>query len=190
MKNILVVDDNKNHVNLVVLTLQAKTFNVLSAFDGISALNIVKRNNIDLILLDIVMPLMNGHEMTRILKKGKKSRNIPIIMLTGKRIESEDVVSGLDSGADDYLTKPFQPTELLARIHSLLRMKELYDTLDDRNKILEQKALSRSKEINETRDLIIISLARLAEYRDPETGFHLERTKRYVKILAEELAMI
>jgi two-component system response regulator ResD len=116
-KQILVVDDEWNMRNLLRIYLTKAGFYVMEAKNGLEALNIIKYNNFDLILLDLMMPEMDGWEVCA---KIREDLSVPIIMLTA-RTETNDKVHGLNLGADDYLTKPFEPEELIARVSALLR---------------------------------------------------------------------
>ncbi len=119
-KRILVVDDEPDIVDLVSYNLKKEGFDVVSAFDGEEALEKIRKNNFDFIILDLMLPGMHGTEICRILRSDPKTRNVPIIMLTAKG-EEVDKVLGLEMGADDYMTKPFSPRELLARIKTVMR---------------------------------------------------------------------
>lgn len=116
-KTILVVDDEKRLVSVVEAYLEREGFNVLKAFNGREALHMARHEKPDLIVLDIMMPEMDGYEFMRL---HHKERSTPIILLTAK-VEPDDKVIGLELGADDYVTKPFRPRELLARIRAVLR---------------------------------------------------------------------
>ena len=117
MSTILVVDDEKEICDLVEIYLKNDGFEVLKAYDGAEGLNFVKENHVDLIVLDVMMPNMDGIEFC---KHVRESEDIPIIMLSAKS-EDMDKIFGLMTGADDYMTKPFNPFELIARIKSQLR---------------------------------------------------------------------
>lgn len=123
-KTILVVDDEKRLVALVGEYLQQAGFRVITAFDGQEALKIARLEKPDLIILDIMMPEMNGYEFMQI---HRKEMNTPIILLTA-RVEDEEKVVGLELGADDYVTKPFRPRELVARVRSVLRRTNKEET--------------------------------------------------------------
>jgi DNA-binding response OmpR family regulator len=120
MKKILVVDDEPKIVQLARDYLEHAGFTVLSAFDGKSALTEAHANKPDLIVLDLKLPGMDGLDVTRVLRK---ESNVPIIMLTARSEESDKLV-GLELGADDYITKPFSPKELVARVRAVLRRAE------------------------------------------------------------------
>ncbi|OIJ18680.1 DNA-binding response regulator [Anaerobacillus alkalidiazotrophicus] len=119
-KRVLIVDDEWKMRKLIEIFLISEGFEVREAQDGYEAINIVKQFSIDLIILDLMMPEIDGIEVC---KRIREINKIPIIMLTAKR-ETKDKVEGLNSGADDYLTKPFEKEELLARINALLRRTE------------------------------------------------------------------
>ena len=118
MYNILVCDDDKEIVKAIEIYLSKEGYNILKAYDGYEALEILRKNNdIQLIILDIMMPKLDGIETANIIRKDK---SIPIIMLSAKS-EDYDKISGLNNGADDYVTKPFNPLELIARVNSQIR---------------------------------------------------------------------
>jgi DNA-binding response OmpR family regulator len=116
-RTILVVDDDKKIVDLVALYLKKEGYNVLTAYDGQEALDVARRKQPDLIVLDLLLPELDGTDVCRLLRH---ESNVPIIMLTARSTD-EDKLLGLDIGADDYLTKPFNPRELVARIRAVLR---------------------------------------------------------------------
>ncbi len=120
MQRILVVDDNKETVRAVKAYLERDGFEVFSAFDGETALHTLRREHPDLVVLDLMLPDRDGLDITRIVRKDATLRRIPIIMLTA-RVEDEDRITGLEIGADDYITKPFNPREVVARVRSVLR---------------------------------------------------------------------
>lgn len=122
-KRVLVVDDERDLVELITYNLQRNGFDTLSADNGQSALDLALKEAPDLILLDVMMPALDGSEVVRRLKADPRTASLPIIMLTAKS-EETDIVVGLTVGADDYVTKPFQMKVLLARINSVLRRSE------------------------------------------------------------------
>jgi two-component system, OmpR family, alkaline phosphatase synthesis response regulator PhoP len=122
-KTILAVDDEEDILELVNYNLRREGYQVICSDSGEDALERVKKNEFHLILLDVMLPGIDGLEVAKRLKKDPKTQNIPIIMITAKGEES-DVVSGLELGADDYITKPFSPRVLAARVKSVLRRKE------------------------------------------------------------------
>ena len=116
---ILIVEDEQDIRDLLIFNLQKEGFKVESVDNGDSALSLIRKNNFDLILLDLMLPGIGGFDLTRILKNDKKTSKTPILMLTAKGEES-DIVKGLELGADDYMTKPFSIKVLLARINKIL----------------------------------------------------------------------
>ncbi len=119
-KKILIVDDEADIVELVSYNLKKEGFSVDSAYDGEIALAAIKKNKYDLIVLDLMLPGLQGMELCRILRNDQKTKNLPIIMLTAKGEEVDRIV-GLEMGADDYIAKPFSPRELVARVKAILR---------------------------------------------------------------------
>lgn len=120
MKRILVVDDEPDIVALVSYNLKREGYHVRSAADGEEALRAVRNDDVDLIVLDLMLPGLSGLELCRIVRSDPRTRTIPIIMLTA-RGDEQDRVRGLETGADDYLPKPFSPRELIARVNAVLR---------------------------------------------------------------------
>lgn len=121
-EKILIVDDEKDLVSLVALHLKMAGYQVFFAHDGYSALDIARRDHPDLVILDLMLPKLNGWEVCRHLREEGENRRVPVIMLSA-RAETEDKLLGFDVGADDYMTKPFSPRELLAHIKRLLEAK-------------------------------------------------------------------
>ncbi len=137
-RKILVVDDDKLTIDFLDLTLSKLGYQVYRASDGLEALEVVKKSNPDIILLDNMMPRMNGFEFTQILKKDKEFAefsNTPIVMFSAKN-DLEDKILGLEMGIDDYITKPFNFTEVLARIRNIIKHKELSNQIIKRERRL------------------------------------------------------
>ncbi|AFA48536.1 response regulator [Acetobacterium woodii] len=184
--SILIVDDTEINVDILVEAL-GDDYELAVAMDGESALEIIEMELPDLILLDIMMPGMSGYEVCEVLKKNPVTANIPIIFLTAMT----DIVSktkGFEAGAVDYITKPFEIMEVKARVQTHLFIKIAKNQLALQNELLEQRVLERTKQLCLTQEITIEALASLAEYRDPETGGHINRTKNYVKILSKKLS--
>jgi two-component system alkaline phosphatase synthesis response regulator PhoP len=119
VKRILAVDDEPQILRLVSLSLKAGGFEVIEASDGLSAIEIAEAEQPDLILLDVMMPVLDGYEACRRLKENDATRDIPVVMLTAKTQLTEEK-AGLDSGAQDYISKPFTPKDLVARVQAFL----------------------------------------------------------------------
>lgn len=125
MCNILVVDDDKEIVKAIGIYLKNENYEILKAYDGEEAIKIINNEKVDLIILDIMMPKKNGIET---LEEIRKDKNIPVILLSAKS-EDIDKINGLNYGADDYITKPFNPLELTARVKTQLRRYTRYNTV-------------------------------------------------------------
>lgn len=120
MQRILIVDDDREIVRLVGAYLEKAGYNVMVAYDGETALHTLRREHPDLLVLDLMLPDRDGWDLTRLIRADESLANTPIIMLTA-RVEDSDKIVGLEIGADDYITKPFNPREVVARVRALLR---------------------------------------------------------------------
>ena len=177
---LLIVDDTPE--NLAVLgELLASTYRILVANSGARALSLAEAEpRPDLILLDVMMPEMNGYEVFNRLQALPETRDIPVIFVTAQA-EPDEEEHGLDVGAVDYIIKPIRPAVVLARVRAQLQVKQARDFLRDQNLFLEKEIARRMADYVLAQDISIQALARLAEIRDPETGNHLIRTREYVK---------
>ena len=182
---VLAVDDTPTNIDVVKGVLSQDYF-VPAAVNGKAALKFLEKKKPDLILLDIMMPEMDGYEVCRRIKENPATDDIPIIFLTAKT-EVEDETKGLSMGAVDYITKPISPPILQARVKNHLELKVARDSLKRQNEILEEKVLERTRQMEELQDVSMVAMGSLAESRDPETGNHIRRTQRYVKLLAQRL---
>jgi putative two-component system response regulator len=183
---ILVVDDTPDNLAFMSGLLKDK-YRIKIANNGEKALAIARSESPpDLILLDIMMPGMDGYQVCQILKSDKDTQNIPIIFLTAKS-QVEDERKGLEMGAADYIIKPVSPPILLARVKTQLMLKASADFLRDKNEYLEQEITRRTFEVMAIQNATILMLTSLAETRDNETGNHILRTQNYVMTLAEHL---
>lgn len=183
---ILVVDDTPANLSLMTGLLRDE-YKVKAAIDGEKALRIAQASPPpDLILLDIMMPGMDGYEVCRRLKADPATRDIPVIFLTAKS-GIEDEKMGLDLGAVDYITKPISPPIVMARVRNHLVLKASADFLRDKAAYLEHEVGKRIAEVIAIQDVTILAMASLAETRDSDTGNHIRRTQHYVKALALKL---
>ncbi len=176
---ILLVDDNTTNLQVLREALNGQGYKLLVAKNGPSALKIVEKAAPDLILLDIMMPEMDGYEVCRRLKEDSKTAVIPVIFITAMT-DQQDEAKGLSLGAVDYITKPINPELVGARVKNQLELKRHRDHL-------EEMVKRRTRELELTQAILIEGLATLAECRDPETGGHIKRTQNYVKALALKL---
>ncbi|OYT93293.1 MAG: two-component system response regulator [Burkholderiales bacterium PBB3] len=183
---VMVVDDTAANLLLMNDLLQDH-YTVKIASSGSRALKIANSDKTpNLILLDIMMPEMDGYEVLRQLKANLATRDIPVIFLTA-RSDERDEQMGLDLGAVDYITKPISPAIVLSRVKTHLALKASVDFLRDKNDYLEQEVRRRMAEVRDVQDVTILTMASLAETRDNETGDHIVRTQHYVRLLAEHL---
>ena len=183
---VLVVDDAPENL-LVLAQCLAELYRVRAAKDGPSALQIAASDpRPDLILLDIVMPDIDGFEVCRRLKSDPATADIPVIFLTGRSL-AEDEQRGFALGAVDYISKPISPPVVRARVKTHLQLKASADFLKDRNQFLQQEVTRRTEEVRAIQDVTVHAFASLAETRDNETGNHIRRTQHYVRILATQL---
>ncbi|EXJ15941.1 response regulator [Imhoffiella purpurea] len=186
LPTILVVDDSPENLTVLSELLQPD-YRVRAATSGEKALRVVASPpRPDIILLDVMMPGMDGYEVFSRLRADERTSDIPVIFVTAMD-STEAEIHGLDVGAVDYIAKPIVPSILRARVHTQLELKQARDWLKDQNTYLERELLRRMKENLVVQDVSIHALAHLAEIRDPETGNHLRRTQGYVRALAQRL---
>ncbi|NRT74328.1 response regulator transcription factor [Clostridium beijerinckii] len=143
--NILVVDDDKAITDAIEVYLTNEGYNIFKAYDGLQALDVLQTENIHLILMDIMMPNMNGMRATI---KIREEKQLPIILLSAKS-EDTDKILGLNFGADDYITKPFNPLELIARVNSQLRRYAIFSPLKENTNMIRIGGIELNKESKE-----------------------------------------
>lgn len=183
---VLVVDDTPDNLQFMGGILQ-QDFKVKAANNGERALRLVQGDQPpDIILLDVTMPGMDGYQVCERLKADPATAAIPVIFLTARN-EVEDETRGFESGAVDYITKPFVAAVVLARVKAQLELKRMADFLRDQKDFLEQEVARRTRELSAIQDVTILAMASLAETRDNETGNHIRRTQHYVRALARHL---
>jgi len=189
---ILLVDDNPTNLQVLFQTLGGMGHKLLIAKSGEQALNIARKAQPELMLLDIMMPEMDGYEVCTALKADPQTAGVAVIFLSALG-ETENKVQGLRLGAVDYISKPFQPEEVIARVGTHMKVIQLERSLSganaslqELNDHLEQKVRDRTEQLMRGRDAVIFGLARLAEARDNETGKHLDRMSRYAEMLARQ----
>ena len=180
---ILVVDDDEDSLVLLAEMLRSKGYQVVEARDGKEALEVYSHELPDLVLLDVMMPKMNGFETCRQMK-ARMTTFVPIIMVTVKE-DLSSRLAGFEHGADDYLTKPFEMSELCARVRNMLRIVLLQDEV--------QRASEKRRQAEDDRRVaheeLIFRLARAAEFRTNETAQHVQRMSLYCTLLARKLGM-
>ncbi|MCQ2064140.1 MAG: response regulator [Fibrobacter sp.] len=176
---ILVVDDTKTNIEVLEGVLSTE-FDVFVALNGKKALFLAQKIKPDIILLDVMMPEMDGYETMRQLRKIDSLKDVPVFFLTAKS-DSQSEQLGLDLGAVDYIAKPFTPQLVLLRVKNQLEYKRQRDHLNE-------MVAERTADLRKTMKVMLTSLGSLAEYRDPETGEHIKRTQFIVQMLAELLS--
>ena len=145
MYNILVVDDDKEIVKAIEIYLKKEKYQIFKAYNGEEALNQIENNNIQLIIMDIMMPKKDGIEA---LQEIRKDKDIPVILLSAKS-EDIDKINGLNIGADDYITKPFNPAELIARVNAIIRRCQKFQTSDEKTGIIKTGDLTIDDELKQ-----------------------------------------
>ncbi len=184
---ILIVDDEASNRDIMTQFLQMEGFQLFTAVDGEQAMEMVESVQPDLVLLDIIMPRLDGYEVCRRIKSDEETAFLPVIMITALK-GMEERIKGVEVGADDFLTKPFNYLELVTRVKSLLRVKHLSDQLKDSNRILEKtvadrtaqlrKALEELRELDRLKSEFIANVSH--ELRTP-----LLHVKGYVALMAD-----
>ena len=182
---ILAADDVPENLDIIKNALPPD-YNLKAAVNGRLALNIAKNKEVDLILLDVRMPEMDGYEVCQRLQENPGTANIPIIFLTGQDTISDEAL-GLEMGAVDFIRKPINPNILKKRIDTQLELQATRKKLRMHNNYLEDLVEVKTREISESRMAMIYALAQLAESRDEETGEHLVRTQKYCWFLAQKV---
>ena len=186
---VMVVDDTPENLTLLGEILMPH-YGVRVASSGTRALVAVRIDpRPDLILLDVMMPVMDGYEVIARLRADPETASIPVIFVTALAA-TDDETKGLELGAADYITKPVRPSIVLARVHAQLELKQARDILRDQNTWLEGEVRRRMAQNQMVQDVSMRALASLAEARDNETGNHILRTQNYVRVLAEQLATL
>ncbi|AGX88641.1 HD domain-containing phosphohydrolase [Candidatus Symbiobacter mobilis] len=183
---ILAVDDTPANLNLLASVLN-KSYRVQLANSGSKALEIAFKKVPDLIVLDVMMPGMDGYETCRCLKADERTRHVPVLFLTAMT-QPEDEALCFEAGGVDFIPKPFHPTTLKARVATHLQIKAWHDAMRDRNAWLQEALESRLQEVDRLRDATFHLMISFAEFRDEDTGHHVKRTQEYVRLLASWLA--
>ncbi|MBW2147248.1 MAG: response regulator [Deltaproteobacteria bacterium] len=163
-RRILVVDDIHENVEILQARLEAQGYEVVTAYDGEEALRKVSETSPDLVLLDVMMPKMDGFQVCRAIKSSPQTEMLPVIMVTA-RTDTSDIVKGFEVGADDYLTKPYNQQELQARVRSMLRIRDAHLQLEEFNRSLEERVRQQVKEIER--------MGRLRRYFSPQLAQRL-----------------
>jgi len=181
---ILIVDDEEKNVRLMAAILKNYGYDFETARNGREALEKTKEYSPDLIFLDIMMPEMDGYEACKRLKEDPLTQHLPVVMVTALA-DKESKIRGLEAGANDFLAKPVDSSELMVRAKNLLKVKEFEDFLKEHNKILESEVKERTAELRDSYVDTIYRLTVVAEYKDEETVHHIRRVGFYCAIMAQ-----
>ncbi len=185
---ILVVDDERLNINILAEVLKPD-YKTVAAKSGEEALRRAGAENPpDLILLDVMMPEMDGYTVCRKLKENEATRRIPVIFITGLG-EDQDEARGFEAGGVDYIIKPVSPPIVRARVKTHLALRQAEKKLEEQNRFLEEKVAEKTRELSESRNEIVHRLVFAAEYKDPETGSHIRRMSHYSEITGRALGL-
>ena len=192
---ILVVDDQPQNIELLEAYLAPQGYKIIKAANGEEALGKLSGNPIDLILMDVMMPGMDGFEVVRKIRKDEATHLLPIILVTALK-ETEYRIEGIEVGCDDFISKPVDKLELLARVRSLLKVKDYNDLMSNYRKELESEVTNRTEQLSQAYKKIkaasldtIYRLSMASEYKDGDTGAHIKRMSRYSAAIARRMGM-
>ncbi|MGE4345468.1 MAG: HD domain-containing phosphohydrolase [Geoalkalibacter sp.] len=183
---IMVIDDTPANLKLLEQMLHGRGYRVMEFPRGDMALKAAAKNPPDLILLDIMMPEMDGFEVCRRLKADKKLKDIPVLFISALD-DTESKLQAFSEGGVDYVAKPFQEAEVLARVKTHLELWRMRRELEIYSHHLEDLVREKVQEISDSQLATIVAVSKLAEYRDDETGQHIERTRTFCRMLARKL---
>ncbi|WP_020677882.1 response regulator [Geopsychrobacter electrodiphilus] len=185
-EKILLVDDEEANRRLLTQWLVVSDYDIDWASNGAEAVQKVGESPPDLIILDVMMPIMDGHEACRILKEDPKTMNIPIIMVTALH-DRGSKLKGLSLFANDFLSKPIDQGELLIRVKNLLKIKHFEDFMLNHNQRLETEVQARTRALKDLSTEMMLKLTAAAEFRDTDTGDHIARIGFYAGKMAEAM---
>jgi len=192
---ILIIDDEPLNLRIVEAMLTPLGYECSTAPDGASGIDRAREWNPDCILLDVMMPELDGFETARRLRQDGVTHHTPIVMVTALQ-EVEARVRGLEAGADDFLAKPVDKTELRARVHSLVKLKRYHDQLENQQKTLEEAVARQTEQLRRMLQNLqqasldsIVRLARASEYKDEDTGMHIQRMSHYAAAIARKMGL-
>jgi putative two-component system response regulator len=183
-QKILIVDDDRSNLTLISGLLKNYSYACETAGNGIEALEKTESFNPDLIILDIMMPEMDGYEVCRRLRGNYRTEHIPVVVVTALE-DKDSKIKSLNAGASDFLTKPIDSTELKVRVANLLRIKEFEDFLQHHNEALNAEVMRKTSQLRDSYIDTIHKLTKVAEYRDEDTASHIKRAGYYASAVAE-----
>jgi putative two-component system response regulator len=184
---VLIVDDQEANVILLEQILQREGYqNISSTMRPQEVFALHQYHSYDLILLDLQMPGMDGFAVMEELKRVEKENYLPVLVITA---QPDQKIRALHSGAEDFISKPFELAEVLVRVHNLLKIRLLNKALHSYNDVLEQRVRERTAELKEGYQETIFTMTRAAEHRDEDTGAHVQRISYYSRVLSQALGM-
>ncbi len=187
-EKILIVDDEEVNLRLLTQWLIPLGYDIELASNGEEAVQKARNSRPDLIILDIMMPVMDGYAACSLIKADPETKNIPIIMVTALQ-DRESKLKGLSASANDFLSKPIDQTELTIRVRNLLKIKAFEDFMLRHNQILEKEVRERTQDLRNMSNEMVQKLTAAAEFRDTDTGAHISRIGFYSKKIAEAMDM-
>ncbi len=187
-EKILIVDDEKPNLRMLIAWLAPLGYDIDIADNGADAVRKARDFLPDLIILDIMMPVMDGFEACRLIREDPDTKNIPVIMVTALN-DRESKIKGLSVSANDFLSKPIDQTELMIRVRNLLKIKAFEDFMLSHNQILERQVRERTLELWNMSNEMVRKLTVAAEFRDTDTGAHISRIGFYSNKIAEAMEM-
>ncbi|MBW6521786.1 MAG: response regulator [Desulfoarculaceae bacterium] len=188
-EKILLVDDEDANLRLLTQWLIPLGYDIELAANGEEAVQKASESRPDLIILDIMMPVMDGYEACRVLKADSQTRNIPIIIVTALH-DRDSKLKGLSISANDFLCKPIDQTELTIRVQNLLKIKSFEDFMLTHNQILEQEVRERTQDLKNMSTEMVLKLTAAAEFRDTDTDAHIARIGFYASKMAETTVVV
>jgi putative two-component system response regulator len=186
LPKVLCIDDEPVNLKLYEVMLEKRGYEAILAESGAEGLEKINTEHVDIVVLDIMMPGMNGFEVCTLIKGNPSTQHIPVVMVTAVA-DRKARVMGLEAGANDFLSKPVDYIELLVRIQNLLKIKEYDDFLKEHNKILAEQVVERTKELRDAYLDTIYRLTIASEYRDENTYSHIKRISKCTKYLAIQI---
>jgi putative two-component system response regulator len=185
---ILCVDDEPSNIRLYEAILSSQGYATVTAVSGSEALEKMREQGVDVVLLDVLMPGMSGFETCRQIRETPDLAHVPVVMVT-TLADKESRLKGLEAGASDFLSKPFDRTELLVRVRNLLQIKEYEDFLQEHNAILEAQVAEKTSELRQAYIDTVYRLTLAAEFKDEDTYAHLRRISLFARHLAQTLGL-
>lgn len=181
--NVLIVDDIDDNIQVLANLLKNENYDLSFAMNGEQALSILQGKSYDLVLLDVLMPGINGFETCRRIKLLPDYSEVPVIFLTAK-VARESIIEGFESGGQDYVTKPFNAAELIVRVKTHLKLRAFENAQQEKIDQAVKELQTLNEELENSQKEVVFTLGAIAETRSKETGMHVKRVAEYSKLLA------